>query len=878
MNYLIQLAICHSLSILTLCFVLGITAGYHISLFSRATQFTTLFVSVLLIVFLGAVCLAKKTVQANLRVIFLVFLGTGLGLLHINLATQLPSAKNHIYHKITAKQEAVVIGTMAAMARSTTQGASTIIESHWLRLPTDTTFSPTTGKLLVRLNGRWPSQILPGDRVVVRADLKRPRSFRSPGAFDYARYLAEKEIWITGFIRSPLFLQKITNNQPPHLLPRILFFTERCRSYIAGKLNKLLPPDKAGLYRAILLGDRSGISRQTIEYFKACGVLHLLAISGLHLTVLWTLFYFFWYWLLGRSRFLLLHSSVHTLAAVFTLPFLVAYAFLAGLQMPVARAVIMSSVVVLAILARKRVNAASLLCCAILLLLLIQPMQLFRASFQLSFIAVAAIFFLLPSLRKLADLLKTTKKDTYDVAKLRKKAYWIYGALLLSAGISVLTAPITIFHFNRISCIGPLANLVLEPLLCLWTLSLGIISVPFLLAGNDTAALFFLTPGAAGLELAVTILEKAAALPFAFRWISAPEPSFFQGTLCFYCGLIFWIIAGEKIAGTAKKIQQRVANICKIIGSGLLLISCILFGSSPPPQNRVSFLDVGQGSATLLEFANGQTTLIDGGGPFSPVSSVGERVIAPYLLRRGKTTVDQIVVTHPDADHSNGLEYILNNFPPKILWLRAHEQHPIQQRLEKLAENRGCRVQIPQNDEKLFLQKDNSLICLYNFGKPQYPTSAREKNRGIVVVATIGKIRLFFPGDIDKKAEHQLVSLTSLKPAEILLAAHHGSKTSNSTTFLATIDPEIVIVSAGDKEGIFPSHTLIRQLHLQKKQLLTTAHYGTIEIEIGKDNKPKLFYYTKEANNPLKRYRRTRYAKELFSGSLTTKSAATTHS
>lgn len=859
MNVLTQLAAHHKLSVVTVFFALGIAAGHYLPIPPTLWPLTTLLLS-LTIIALFLLYFRKHAYINKVLPVLLPLFATGLGLLHISSAIQPPASPDHLYNRIQKKQEAVLAGMMLTMPTTNAKSAAATIESQWIRLPGDTAFSPVQGRVLLRIKGSWPEDILPGDKVIVRANLHHPRSYHAPGAFDYARYLAQKNIWVVGFIHSPLFLRKGAKAVQDHALQKTKIFAERCRTTIAKALNASLPQEKAALYRAILLGDRSGISPEILENFKACGALHLLAISGLHLTVLWTLFYIFWYWLLSRSEYLLLHSSVHTLAALFTLPFIFCYAFLAGLQTPVIRATIMSSVLVIALLRRQKATGPPLLAVAALLILIVQPTQIFSPSFQLSFIAVATIFFLQPWLTRIVQTqsFDPPKNNIHNLYH-KIRSYLLAGTVL-SLGISLLTAPVTLFHFNRISLLGPLVHLLLEPLLCLWALPLGTLSLPFLYTGHQTLAHLFLLPGSVGLGIAQECLARAAALPFAFRWMATPTPFFLWGTLLFYLALLLFALAREKIAARDPAAEKREKRAIQYTGIAISSMALALLFFVPSPRNRVVFLDVGQGSATLIEDASGHTALIDGGGASFSSTSVGERVIGPYLLQQGKTRIDQIVLTHPDADHSNGLNFILANFSPDTLWLRAvNERHPFQQKLKETAEITGCSVKSPASGETLFDGTDSLLRCLYNFGMPSTPTSSKEKNRGIVLSAAIDNIHILFPGDIDRQAEHHLLSTSQLDHTEILLAAHHGSKTSNSPEFLNAIDPRYVVVSAGNKEGMFPSHTLLRQLKEKGKKILTTARNGTIEIEFPGNGTIEIYSYSRPGGNPLRGYRRMRY-------------------
>ncbi len=841
-NIFIQIAAHHPLVCITLSFVLGITAGYRHPLPAAWQAGLPLLLSLLLIA-LFTLCY-KRAFSSQTRLTLLVPLSFLLGVLHISYVIEIPAEKQELFSLFPEKKEAVIVGVLQEMPRDNGKIVSIIITSRWLRLKEDSTFKAAKGKILLRMKGALPPNILPGDTIIVRADIKHPRSYYTPGAFDYSRYLAEKGIFLTGFIRSPLFLRKMTSEKQEM---GIRIKAERVRTIIANTINHQLPPHQAGLYRAILLGDRSAITPPVLENFKACGVLHLLAISGLHLTVIWSIFYFLCYRLLHQSEFLLLHYPVHTIAALLTLPFIAAYALLSGLQTPVLRAAIMSATLVIALVRRQQTAAAPLLAAAALLILLLHPMQLFSASFQLSFIAVATIFFLLPLLKKIVSLPQEKKKSRPLIEKLWR---WIAAATLLSTGISLLTAPITAFHFNRISVVGPLANLFLEPLLCLWALPCGIFASPFLLTPESTfLAQLPLQLGGAGITLATTILEQITRLPFTFYWVPIAEPFFLWGTALFYAGFLLLAISREKITILTEEKGAIFRKKSSLIGGIIIFCSLPLFFYVSPQKNLVTFLDVGQGSATLVEFASGSTILIDGGGASYSISSIGERVIAPYLLKRGKKKIDAVILTHPDADHSNGLSHIIANFSPKTLWVRAaDEEHALLRQLLATARQTGCRIKIAQQKERLFSRQNSSFSCLYNFGKPQNPSTC-EKNRGLVLLAELDGWKFLFPGDIDKEAEKEL--LATGKPAcNVLLASHHGSKTSNSKEFIDTLNPLVVIASAGQKEGLFPSSQLIAFLQKRDLTLLTTARDGTIEMEI-KQKEIQIRSYNKKQGHPL---------------------------
>nr|WP_240192054.1 DNA internalization-related competence protein ComEC/Rec2 [Desulforhopalus vacuolatus] len=756
-----------------------------------------------------------------------------LGALFVSTALRLPIRSN-VFYSFPAKRDAVIIGTMLKMAKQNDRTSSATIECSEVRFA-DSDFQPVTGRATVSLEGPWPEDILPGNRLMVRATFKRPQSWRTPGTFDYTRYLATQGITITGFSRSSLFFTRLPAVQHS-LIHRTVFAAERTRTRLARAINTSLPEKNATLFRALLLGDRSGVDDQTLENFKRAGVLHTLAISGLHLTVVSGLLYLLFYLLLSQSEHLLLFYPVHILSFCATLPFLLFYAFLTGLNPPVLRAVIMAIVVTCAVITRRVGSSSTLLATAALALLILNPLQLYTASFQLSFLAVAAIFLFIPLMEKVGQK-RVTLTATW--------AGRIAAAFFLSCGITLFTAPVTIVQFNRLSAIGPLANLLIEPLLCLITLPLGLLALPFLYAGNPIGPLL-LKLASLPMELSTCLVKWFASLPCASFAIAAEEPWFAVGTLLFYIAL--GLLALGAFYNRWNPAQRRLSVRCAAFLPGLLPLATapFLFFHPPAHHNRAVFLDVGQGSATFLEWSDGKRILVDGGGGVF-TRDLGKRAIAPFFWSKGVSRIDAVVATHSDADHTRGLPFIVQTFHPQALYLRAlQEKNKLVARMEKSAVNAGSKVFSPATGETL---SGNHLLCLYNFGLPDR-RKRKTKNRGLVLLARFQNKEILLPGDIDKEAEQMLIDMGKIHQTSLLLAAHHGSKTSNSAELLNRLNPQIVFVSNGDRPGIFPSTSLIKELKQRNIPLLDTRHYGTIEIEFLQKGW-RLFHWQRPNHNPL---------------------------
>jgi competence protein ComEC len=729
---------------------------------------------------------------------------------------------------------------MAEMASFNGVTSKTILNVKGITFSDSKNMLRATGKVLIRLQGKWPKRYIPGDLLAIRLVLKRPESYLSPGSFDYPRYLAQKDIWITGFIASPLLIEEIIEKQTNY--HRVRYVSERVRVHIAESIDQSLPGETGALYKALLLGERGGISDETLEHFKKSGVLHILAISGIHMAVAGSLFYFLLFFLLSRSEYLLLNYSVHIIATLLTLPFLFCYALLAGSNTPVIRALIMTTIVIAALCTHRIKSRSTLVSAAALLILFIAPVQLFTVSFQLSFTAVLAILAIGPTLQKSSAAFDERYCDSPRLGWIIK---WVIAGTLVSIVATFATAPISVATFNRVSIIGIAANLFIEPLLCLWALSFGMVGIVFTFF-SSTISSFFFNFGALGIDLAVHIVKFFSSFRFACLWM--PLPPFW--TIVIYYLLLFTVILSD---GLRLK--------CRLALSGVLIIwiyySFQLFPGQQrvsPDHARISFISVGQGTSTLLQSGNGETILIDGGSSGYTGSSIGERVIARFLWAKGIRTIDAILITHPDADHYNGLNYIAEHFSPGLIWTKVKStKNQNYEELLSTGEQNGAIVQIPKTGDEF--GKELSVRSLYTFPGDNKVSEKNKKkayfNSGLVLQVCFKDTCILFPGDIEADAEKQLIKKQIPLNSKILLAAHHGSITSNTDIFLDSVLPEVLIVSSGNNRSKhFPHPSLLSKAEKLGIETYTTAANGTIEIELA-EGKGTLWNYYRPLGNPL---------------------------
>ncbi len=823
----------HLLAVLAVADICGIALGPRLALPVVLVVSVTLIAALLL---LAALLRGRYPLPQLLCLLFFFCLGITQG----TVASLSPSGPENIYQRIRRPSDVVAVGRLAAMPGYDGITSTIRLQLRGIRLKGSPDFQPSRGTVLLRMRFPWPRQYRPGCLMAIRARLKRPSPDKTPGTFDYPAYLARKGIWITGSVRSPAQLHLIREQTSAWYSLR--YFPERLRSRIGTFIDHNTPPKASALYRAILLGDRSRIGAATLEDFKASGVTHLLAISGLHMTVIGGLLFALFYWLLRRWQWAVLHMNLKKCAGLLCLPFLIGYSLLAGLGSPVFRATIMSGIVILAFQADRPRSISNLLALAALLMLALCPEALFTPSFQLSFAAVAAIALCIPILTRLTKR-ETSQPDRRLLRWSNAANRWLVAGLLVAAAAVLGTAPIVLSVYNRIPLAGPLATLILEPLICLWSLVLGFCSLPFIFFFPQLAQLLLHT-GAVGLALALPVARFFASIPGADLWMPAPSPWLI---VCYY---------GAFLVAIRAAVRRSRTSIPFTLPFFIALVVLLVPTLRPTVRRSAPFiaryLDVGQGSATLFELADGKTVLIDGGGSSLSKESVGQRVIAPFLWQRGITRLDMIILTHPDADHYNGVPFLIKHFSPSLLWTSTLTEGTTAYRsLLALAADRGMSVIRPKAGERLMLGT-TTLTCVAN--SRDIGSFADVRNSGLVVEVENRGASFLFPGDIERPIEARLVKRFQPLQSEVLLAAHHGSATSNSPPFLRAVAPKVILVSAGHSyRSSFPAPRLRRYCRKHAIPLWTTADNGTITVTGGGRGKLRIFLYGGGDGEPLRR-------------------------
>jgi competence protein ComEC len=803
----------HLLPAAALCYLAGAILA---SL--AAPQATALRALLIVTLLLFALTFFLRQQPAAVFSLLLAFVLTGTT--HTGFALLPPSAPDHLYQLFPDKAKATLTGTVMAMPEFDGRTTRFVLDADSVLLhgeaPEKSEQQPARGRIRLSLEGELPPDIHAGTHLLVMATAGRTFSYRTPGVFDYRLHMADRAIHVSGRIDSPAAILRFTDRKdsPWHSLR---FFPETLRQHLNAFLASVQGPQEAALYQALLLGNQSGLDDKTLEQYKATGCMHILSISGVHMALLGLLLTWSFTWLLKRSSWLLLHTHVPTVAILLSLIPLVGYSGIAGMNTPVVRALLMSVLFLVGVVLQRQRSLLPLVAAAALLILLCRPLALFTISFQLSFSAVLALAVIYP---RLLTLLSPEQAEGPAARMLR----YLCTGLLVSVAATLGSLPFLLYHFNRFSLIGPVVNLLVEPVLCFWTLPCGLLAIPLAHIAPGLAA-FSLDIGSLGIAAADRITALASALPLASLWTVTPSS--------LEIGLYVLLLWSWVSRPASKK------NMIAHGAAAILLVALFTRGLWLPPSGReteIAFLDVGQGSSTFIRLPTGGTVLVDGGSNTSPGFDLGERVLAPFLWKNRVWRLDEVVVTHPDSDHYNGLPFVVRRFQPRRLWINGadRETWPYSSLL-RTAMRSGTEIREPAADEILCTGDDVQLRfvkgAISSGPARQEAERLSGNNLSLVLRLAHGDIAFLFPGDLERQGEDILLGEGKEIRANVLLAGHHGSRGSSSTPFIGAVDPQIVVVSSGrNVRGHYFDQGHRQEWEESGRTVLATAEQGTVTI------------------------------------------------
>ncbi len=601
----------------------------------------------------------------------------------------------------------------------------------------------------------------PGNRIKITGTYRKGSEERNPGQFDYNKYLHSKNISGLLTVYDKADVKIIAGNV--NSFNSMIF---SARKLIDQIITYLHMPSTAALLKGLLLADRSDISFETRDQFVNSGVVHILAVSGLHTGFIALIFFV----LFGRLNMYM--------RSILTITGLVLFMFITGIPPSVFRAVVMAIVFITAFLLNRSTNIYNSLAAAALILLAIDPSEIFNPGFQLSFISVLSIAYFYPIFKSLIN--QASIKNRF------LKYIMLFGAVSLSAQTGTL--PLTLIYFGKFSLIALLVNTAAIPLAGL-IIGTAVTTLIFFPLSIWAASVY-----AAANNLFADLLFKLVEYAGNFKYSSLDVSNYSQTDL-----VIFYliIIAGIFLSRYIK--SPRAAVILIILTAANIYIYSFASVERIPGRNKLSvmMLDVGQGDSFILKFPGGETALIDAGNA-TPNFDTGERIILPAMRKLGIEKIDYGFVSHIDADHYGGFVSLIEKGKVnKIFKPRPDTSYEKDRRFERYLRHKNIpleyysRKKIRIGKAEVFILNDTA----------QYITDGISLNNssGIIKV-DLGRTSFLFAGDIDKTEEsYYSKKYEDFLDADVLKVSHHGSRTGSSSEFIKAVSPEISLVSCGIK-------------------------------------------------------------------------------
>lgn len=674
------------------------------------------------------------------------------------------------------------------------------------------------GRARLTVLGQAP-EVAYGDEVRGTFRLRHPRRFGNPGAFEYPGYLAAQGIFLEGWTRDPV--EPVQARRGSTILAAIF----RVRALLLRRLDAALPPQQGALVKAMVLGDRSGLSPEMNQAFLDSGTYHILAISGLNVSLLaGTLF----------GLFRLLRVSPR-LAAAGAAVLVTLYAALAGASASVIRAAVMTDVYLLAVILDRRGDLLNSLALSALALLWWNPRFLLDVGFQLTFLATLGILLILP-------------RSEEALTAVPRVLRWPVASVVITLAATVMTLPILAATFNRVAPVGILANLPIVPLSGLVT-ALGTAACALLLA--TPGGLPWLNHANAWL---VDLLFATAGWFAAWPWSTVRVYTPTAGMLATYyasvaaCLLAVSVAPGNGMRGTERGLA-RIRRSARWLGATGALMGAValvvqvgmrLWPLTGPPAVQITLLDVGQGEALFAKMPGGQRLLVDAGGVPGGRFDIGARVVAPFLLHQWVGSLDVLVLTHAQADHIGGVPAILRGFPVGEVW-SGDTPYPSVTFLwvQEYLRHRRIPHRILSAGSPPIRWGEAAIEVLHPppRSRADARTARAERLRlndaSVVLALRIGSQAALLTGDVEQEGELTLLRRPVALRAQVLKVPHHGSRSSSSSAFLGAVRPEVALVSVGYRNRFnHPHPEVVERYGRLGVRVFQTDVHGAISVEM----------------------------------------------
>ena len=630
----------------------------------------------------------------------------------------------------------------------------------------------------------FSASVQKGDRVEMRGKLVRPSLPGNPGELNYRAHLEQKRVYYLFSASQPQELRVVEKARGFNAL------VNGARRHASQLFHTVLQEREAAVLQGMLLGITDEIEPVDYLAYQKSGIVHVFSVSGLHIGFL-----------------LLLNAWITSLLGfsrrgklLFATTWLLFYASMVGWPPEVGRSVIMALLGLIAYYSGRENQLPDSLGLAGILILLLNPTTLFQISFQLTFMATLGLVYLLPLLK----------------SKLGYRSR-IWDAVLVPVCAQLAVLPLTAFHFNLFS---PLSLLINIPVAYLsgGAVIAGFISLPLGAIHPDLASLF-LYPAAFLLDAIQMLNQLFLAIPVSYLWVRTPG---FLFVVLYYAGL--WLLLAAFPGRFSSSVHGRTGILAMAVFFLVLLVPA---GWLDRGKTELTFLDVGQGDAMLLKTPQGKFILIDGGG--SEFSDIGRKKVLPYLHHRGIHHLLMVINTHPDIDHLQGLQSVVEEIPVQYLAIPASlADSPAYDTFKGEAQKKRTPIRGLKRGEGWALDSECRLIVYH---PPAGLSDENNNEHSLVMLFKFRDFSALLTGDVNSQVLASLQREGLKGPVTVIKAPHHGSKNSFWPAFYQQLKPGWVVVSAGrDNRFGHPHACLLEELNRQRIPLLRTDRDGAVSF------------------------------------------------
>lgn len=662
-----------------------------------------------------------------------------------------------------------------------------------------------------------------GDKIICKGEFENASKRSNYKGFSYEESLKSKQIY--GIIKASYQNIQIIKNENVNIVSRL---ANKSRKTIIDKVNNILPDDTKDLALGFLLGYTDEMEEDIKESFRVASLSHMLAISGAHVS----------YIIIGITYLLNKIKLNKRLVKIFTILGLIFFMFLTGFTPSVTRSCIMGIIVLFSEIIYRQKNFTCSISLALLIILIYNPFSIYNIGLQLSFGGTIGIVLFSKNVSKLIEKLfnnqvkydnsiiikqKTVKDYMYKLLKIIKEML----AVTISAQIIII--PITILNFNTISLTFFISNILAGFFMGIITIGgfvLVFISLISIKIASVLAQIYNIP-----LKSLIEIVKFCSKIPGAkLNVITISGGTIVAYYLIIVIGNYFYNVSQKEnknsienlvikiknnITKNKKKVIQSIVGLC-------IIILCIQLCIKSFKGLEIYMVDVGQGDCTVIITPHNKKIIIDGGGSNNKESGydVGECVVFPYLLDRKIFSLDYMIISHFDADHCKGLEYVIKNMKVKTVIIpKQFEENCNCKEFIKIAREKNTKVIQVTAGEKIRLDKDVYMYVLWP--NEEGTIENITNNNSIVCKICYNNFSALFTGDIEEIAEKEIINKykntklygKNILKSDVLKVAHHGSKSSSIKELLELVKPKIALIGVGkDNKFGHPNADVLERL------------------------------------------------------------------